>query len=369
MKKGYYIHFEGRGSVGVSKKIDAQMEEFKKHFDMQEMEVEIIPRTLAERVLGLFPTASIKRDYEGVLQRIKEPDFFYIRRTVADKAYLEFFKELKKRYPNCRIIVELYVYPYDRDNFGKWNAWPFYFKEIIYRRNLKKYVDRFVTYTPDKEIFGIPTICTTNGVNVEGIARINGKYHANKIIMLGVAYMQRQHGYERIIEGMKIYYNQTGNFYDVYLYLVGDGPEKKKYRELVEKYNLQEYVKFFPTTTGKDLDDLYDEGDIALAAFGMYKVGYHEAIGALKTRECLAKGIPMISGSPIDILDDRHPYAKIFPNDSSTVNIEEVIKFYKQIQRLGKNKNEVADVLREYAAEHADIAVVMRPIVDFFKKE
>lgn len=27
MKKGYYIHFQGRQSIGVSKKIDMQIEE------------------------------------------------------------------------------------------------------------------------------------------------------------------------------------------------------------------------------------------------------------------------------------------------------------------------------------------------------
>ena len=28
MKKGYYIHFQGRESIGVSTKIDMQLEEF-----------------------------------------------------------------------------------------------------------------------------------------------------------------------------------------------------------------------------------------------------------------------------------------------------------------------------------------------------
>ena len=256
MKRGYYIHFEGRSSIGVSKKIDVQMEEFQKHFIMQELEVETVPRTLLQRVLGLFPTASITRNYQAVLDAIEKPDFFYIRRTVADRDYLNFFKTLKERYPKCKIIVELFVYPYDKDNFGKWNAWPFYFKEILYRRNLKKYVDRFVTYTPDEEIFGIPTIRTTNGVNVEKIPKIKGEYQENRMVMLGVAHMQKQHGYERVIEGLKNYYSEPGKTYEVLLYLVGDGPEKKNLQKLVQKYGLQKYVKFYPIMTGKDLDDI-----------------------------------------------------------------------------------------------------------------
>lgn len=64
MKKGYYIHFEGRYSIGVSKKIDMQMEEFAKHYEMKELEIRTKNRTLFQRILGLFPTASITRDYE-----------------------------------------------------------------------------------------------------------------------------------------------------------------------------------------------------------------------------------------------------------------------------------------------------------------
>ena len=62
MKRGYYIHFQGRTSIGVSKKIDMQMEEFGRYFEMHELEIETIARTLFQRVIGLFPTASITRN-------------------------------------------------------------------------------------------------------------------------------------------------------------------------------------------------------------------------------------------------------------------------------------------------------------------
>lgn len=368
MKKGYYIHFQGRTSIGVSKKIDMQIEEFNKYFQIKELEIKADKRTLFQRLLGLYPTASIARNYSKALEELKDPDFIYVRRTVADRAYIEFWKEIKRRNPKCKIIIEIFTYPYDKDDFAKWNAWPFYIKELIYRRRLKRYVDRFVTYTADKEIFGIPTIRTTNGIRVEGIQRINGNYEENKIVLLGVAYMQRQHGYERVIKGLRNYYRNADGSYRVYLYLVGDGPEKIKYQELVEKFHLQKYVKFYPNTTGKELDVLYDASDIALGAFGMYKVGYYAPVGALKTRECLAKGIPLISGSPIDVLDDKFVYARIFPNDDSAIDISEIIKFYESIQKSGKSKTEVADEIRMYAKEHVSMSVVLKPIVEYIQQ-
>lgn len=365
MKRGYYIHFQGRTSIGVSKKIDMQMEEFERYFEMHELEIETVERTLFQRVIGLFPTASITRNYEKALARLKEPDFIYVRRTVADRAYVGFFREVRKRYPRCKILIEIFTYPYDKDDFGKWNAWPFYIKEILYRGKLKKYISRFVTYSRDSEIFGVPTICTTNGINVDSQTKVSGEYRENVLTLLGVAYMQRQHGYERVIEGMHEYYAGGGGKCKVYLYLVGEGPEKKRYKELVQKYHLEEYVTFYPVTTGKELDELYDQADIALAAFGMYKVGYNEPIGALKTRECMAKGMPMISGSPIDIVDDNFEYAKIFSNNSAPIDMNEVIRFFEVIKNKNKSKIIVADKLRRYAHEHAGMATMMKSIVDF----
>ena len=99
MKKGYYIHFQGRESIGVSKKID--------------MQLRAPDRSLVQRVFGLFPTASIARDYDEALKKLDSPDFIYVRRTVADRAYLTFWESVKERYPACKIIIEIFTYPYD----------------------------------------------------------------------------------------------------------------------------------------------------------------------------------------------------------------------------------------------------------------
>lgn len=367
MKHGYYIHFEGRASVGISKKLDMQIEEFGKYFDIHELEVETVKRNIFQRVVGLLPTMSIKRNYEEALEKLDHPDFIYVRRNVADRAYLNFWKEIKQRYPKCKIIIEIFTYPYDKDDFGKWNAWPFYIKEIIYRPRLKKYVDRFVTYSDDKEIFGIPTIITTNGIVVEKVKIVKGSYTENVITLIGVAYMQRHHGYERLIQGLREYYQTGEHKYKVKLLLIGDGPEKPRYQKMTEKYQLQEYVKFYPTMSGEKLDEMYDISDIALASFGMYKLGIYEKLGALKTRECLAKGMPLITGCEIEGLEEDYKYVKNFPNNDQVVNIEEIVDFFEGIKAKDTNKETVAHTIREYATEHVSMRSVMEPIVSYIE--
>lgn len=367
MKRGYYVHFQGRTSIGVGKKIDMQMEEFRKFYDMQEIEVETPERSLGERIIGLFPICSIKRNYGPALKLITNPAFIYIRRTVADRAYVRFLQQVKEKFPDCKIIIEIFTYPYDKDDFGKWNAWPFYLKEIIYRRKLKQYVDRFVTYTKDEEIFEVPTICTINGINVESMTIVKGCYQKNKLTLIGVAYMQRHHGYERIIEGLREYYQKKNQSYTVELLLIGDGPEKRKYQELVEKYSLQDVVKFYPTMSGTQLDEMYDRSDIALASFGMYKLGYYGKLGALKTRECLAKGMPLMTGCKIDVLDDDYKYAKNFVNSPQIINISEVIKFYEDITKDHRDKQETSRIIREYAVQYVSMESAMKPIINYIE--
>lgn len=367
MKKGYYIHFQGKSSIGISKKIDMQIEEFAQHYNMKELEVPTPVRPLVLRLLGLFPTASITRDYQQVFEELDKPDFIYVRRTVADRKYVDFWKKIKKKYPKCKIIIEVFTYPYDKDEFAKWNAWPFYIKELLYRKNLKKYVDRFVVYSEDTKIFGVPTIRTTNGVNVEKIELVKGQYQDNKITLIGVAYMQRQHGYERVIEGLRQYYQNRENKYTVELLLIGDGPEKPKYQKLVQKYNLQDNVKFYPNMLGKQLDAMYDSSDIALAVFGMYKVGFYGKVAALKIRECLAKGMPFITGCETDIPSADYKYVRIFPNNAQAIDITEVVRFYEKIRKENMDKKAVADVIREYAVSHVSMEAVMKPVFDYIE--
>ena len=211
-----------------------------------------------------------------------------------------------------------------------------------------------------------PSVCHEN---CSSVRPVRGSYQKEELHLIGVAYMQRQHGYERIIQGLAKYYKQKSIYTIIYLDLVGDGPEKKKYVKLVKENHLEKYVTFFPTTSGEELENLYDRADIALAAFGMYKVNYYEAIGAIKTRECLAKGLPMISGSPIDILDEDFDYARIFPNDRTPIDMEDVLSFFENVQKQGKSKENVAAILREYAKEHASMKAVMAPVVEYIETE
>lgn len=360
MKKGYYVHFGGGKTSGVAKKIAMQTAEFAKYFSMEETLVQDIPRSLPKRVIGLLPQMSIERAYGEALERIAEPDFIYIRRAVADKKYVSFLREIKRKYPACKIIVEVFTYPYNRDDFGKWDTWPFYFKELLYRGRLREAVDRFVTYSRDEVIFRVPCIRTMNGVDIEKIRPVQKmRREGDAIHLLAVANFQRHHGYERILQGLHRYRGER----KFRLHLVGEGPEYVRYRKLSEKWKLSEQVVFYGKKTGEELERLYEKADIALASFGMYKLGL-DSISTLKTSEYLAKGLPIIAGCRERALEEGDPaYYRRFPNDKSAVDMEQVAVFYDEL--CGREVCTLVRQIREYAEKTVSMEAVLRPVVEY----
>lgn len=366
MKRGYYIHFDARISPGVSKKIDMQIRELRKSFDMEEINIRAKDCSLVWRVLRLLPGGAISRTYDEALEQIIEPDFLYIRRATADKEYVNFFKEIRRRWPNCKILVEIFTFPYDKDEFLRTFAWPFYFKEAFNRKKIYKYIDRYVTFSEKEMIFSVPTIQTGNGIEVSKVIPLKAdRWKADTLNLIAVAYMQKHHGYERLIKGLYQYY-RAGGKRNIYLHLVGDGPEKKKYISLVGKYHLEKNVLFYANTLGEELDQLYEKADLAISSLGWYKDGVnHES--SIKVREYMAKGFPTVIVCPVNGVEEDFEYLFQLPNNKSVIQIEDLLDYYDKIV-VKKSRTETTDFIRKKAFSYADMSVVMKPIVEFVER-
>lgn len=363
--KGYYIHFDGSKTPGVNKKIKMQTEALQQYFDMEEIEITYIPKSLLWRVLRLLPFGGIERDYESCLAKLKNPDFVYIRRTLADRYYIRFLRKIKKINPECKILIEIYTYPYDKDEFSKWYVLPFYWKEKWNRRKVSDLIDRYVTVSKDDYIFGKQTLKISNGIFVDRVKPAEYTEKENgRIDMIAVAYMQKQHGYERILEGMYLYY-KNGGTRPVYLHLVGDGPEKERYRQLAGTYQIDKNVIFYPTMQGDELEAVFQNKDIAVAALGLYKNGVYYESG-LKTREYLAKGIPMVTSCIVDVFEkSSFQYYCSFPNDDTPIDMSKIIDFFDDIIQEGRS--EVQKKIRQFAKENVDMEKVMKPVIEYLK--
>ena len=295
-----------------------------------------------------------------------DADYIYLRRPfVMNRHMRKVFARIKARNPKCKIIVEIPTYPYDAE-YGTYKAKEMLIWKDRYNRNrMQGLVDRFADLTGQKEIFGIPTLKIINGIDVDKIRKKTYVPSSDGTIhMCAVAAFKEWHGYERLIEGVKQYY-QNGGEKKIKLHFVGDGSELPRYRRLVREYGLDAYFEFHGYLRGSELDRVYDISDISLGTFGMYKINLNYSCN-LKSREAVARGIPMVTGCPTDIFTEgKYKYYFEFPNDPSVVDIRKIIDFVDEIYKNGAES--VIEEIRQYAYENVTMDAAMKNVIDYCK--
>lgn len=363
LKQGFLLHYDARVMLGVSKKIDMQLHELRKYASVEEICIKLKTKSMVINALAVLPFMSLSWDYEEAYKRIKEVDFIYVRSISYDYITYRFVKWVKKNNKNCKIVVEIPTYPLRAECFQSIQGIVLYPKQIWNRMRMAKYIDRYVVYTNVEYAYGVKTIYTQNGIDVDSIKPISGEVNNGDIILIAVAYMQKYHGYDRLLNGLASYYSNNPSR-KVFVKLIGDGPELETYRDIVANSNLSSYVSFEGNKTGKDLDEAYDQADLAVGSLGGYRIGIN-LFSSLKTREYLAKGLPIISGAPIDVLVEKgREYCLEFPNDDTPIDIEKVVEYYDKVY-LNSTRKEVAQNIHEFAKENVDMSAVMKPIVNF----
>jgi hypothetical protein len=154
------------------------------------------------------------------------------------------------------------------------------------------------------------------------------------------------HGYDRVIEGLRIYYCAgEKDKKKVFFHIVGDNTnrESTRYKELVKKYSLSQYVLFYGKKSGKELDIIFNEADIAVGSLGCHRIAIKNA-KPLKNREYCARGLPFFY-SDIDVdFEDRDFILKVPANDEP-VNIAAIVDF-------ATNNTFDAVKIRNYAVEN-----------------
>lgn len=367
--KGYFIPFGAREIISIDKKIDMQIQQLSTIASMEEVDVDLTTKNLFRNALSALPFIDLPWNYADAYQKIQNPDFIFMRRTGPDRSLIKFLNYIKTRYPQCKVIMEVATYPYIRELLQRIDGWALLPKDLFNRRKLKKYVDRIVTYSDDLKIFDIPTIRVMNGIDVKSIKPIcdNGNSETKIIRLLAVGVLQKSHGYERCIQGLAQYYfNKPGRTIEIHI--VGDGTELNYYKNLVAKYHLERYVFFYGRKVGVELEQIYNNMDIALGSFGAYKRGITKS-SSLKIREYLAKGLPIISGCREDVFDDMsdYPFYLQMPNDNSLVDMRDILCFYDSVYSGNITRQAVHDEIREFAKIKVDMEITMKPIIEYLQ--
>ncbi len=346
MKKGVYIIYNKiTDTTGVNKKIHGQIEAFKKAgFEMKtvHMSTKYMP---GWKILYRLPFTNILPHWRW-FEEFENCDFIYFRRPpFMNVPFLGMLKVIRKRNPNVKIIMEIPTYPYDREFIQIKRNIPLMIKDKIEGGGVKRYIDAIAVLTEDKEIFKIPAVRIRNGFDFSDIRLSKILESYADIHIAACALFQEWHGYERLINGLHQYY-QNGGGRRIVLHFIGEGPELNTYKKLVKKYGLQSHAVFYGRKRWSEIMEIYDRCSLGASSLGVYKAGL-DYLCALKLREYLAAGLPIIGAGRLDVMevDALKPYVCCFANNSSVLPVEQVICFHDSLY-LGKKAAQIRNMMQ-----------------------
>lgn len=292
--------------------------------------------------------------------RNRKYDWVYNRFGLFDTFYVNVLKTLKQN--GARILVEVPTYPYTGERNPGFLNWLMFAWDRFEQRKIRSIIDRVVDTGHTKSIWGIPTICIKNGYDVEAVPLASRK--KDNVISFGTAaLLQPYHGFERLILAMDEYYNDnTGTKEEAVFHIVGDGPERKFYEELVKKKGLEDKIRFHGLLGGKKLDEIYDLVDVGVCSLGCYKKNLFFS-GELKSREYLSRGIPFVLSCDLDMENELEEdmFIKV-PNDSSILDFSSLIDFAKESIA---NREKIAIRMRSLAEDIISEEKAFFPVIDY----
>ena len=126
----------------------------------------------------------------------------------------------------------------------------------------------------------------------------------DEVLLLGVGRLSEQKGFHYLIEAVSFIREE---FQSVRLILIGEGPERKRLIQLVERLGLQNVVEFKGGIPQTQLADYYRASDVFILPSIRTKRGEEEAFG-LVLAEAMASGLPVIgtrTGGISSLIEDQ----------------------------------------------------------------
>lgn len=166
----------------------------------------------------------------------------------------------------------------------------------------------------------------TNGVDIAARA-VNAHWvvHAGLTFVCAGA-LGPWHGLDRLLQGMAAV---PGD--DSRLLVVGDGPELPRLRSEAAALGLADRVSFMASAGGADFDRVMARADVGVASLGEHRRG-GAALSPLKTRDYLARGMPVLfAGDDPDLRGDL-PFTFRLADDDSPVDVPQVRRWLQALR-------------------------------------
>lgn len=150
-----------------------------------------------------------------------------------------------------------------------------------------------------KKEFHVDSVCVNNIVDVKAFPFTETKENKNKYVFVVTGRLASGKKIDLLLSAFARLVLEDKN---VFLYVIGDGAEKEKLKNLVITYKLQEYVEFCGSKSRNEIHDIYKKSHcfVLPSDSETFGVAYIEAI---------ASGLPVIAtkcGGPEDFVEKEN---------------------------------------------------------------
>lgn len=349
-KKGVINKIKGKTDAFINYQITFDFIYFKNKNELFFNESKILQ--VPSRIL-FFRNFIFKRAYK----KLKNENyiFLYIRYFGSDRYFIKFLKKVKKL--GIKVFLEFPTFPYD----GEVRASNFIEKIIIrrdkkFRTKLHNYIFRVITFANIDEILNISTIKLKNGIDVERLPLSKTEKIKGIFNLIAVANVSRWHAFDRLIFGMKNYFQKSDSEIDVHFKIVGGGNEVKSLIELTNKLGMESKVSFVGPKMEHELDREFEGIHMAVGSLGLHRIGLFES-STLKVREYTARGLPSVIGYKDISINQEATFVIQIPSNESAVDIHELIQFYENLKVTPYE-------IREYAKKYLTWKIQVKKIID-----
>jgi glycosyltransferase involved in cell wall biosynthesis len=269
------LDISNENNLGVFNKMFGQARAFATYgvyvsFIYSELHTFILYNLISNVKIKIRPR-STKDYYNRILRLIDDDkyDAIYIRYSLSDYFFISFLDGLKKLRRRIKIVIDFPTYPYEKElNNNEILDVDRYFRKHIY-----KFIDFGICYYDVNSIFSVPVFNIGNGINLNNLPlKKTWDLDKRRLDIIAVANLSVWHGYDRLIKGLNEYYSEKHDLL-VHFNIVGVGPELSNLKCIAQRLNLENHITFHGIRKGKELDELFDNSQVAIGSLGMYRTG------------------------------------------------------------------------------------------------
>nr|AHB32831.1 Gtr158 [Acinetobacter baumannii] len=331
MKKVFFLTNAvdlANSSDGLAKKIHAQTKAFQDCGYVTELAgcsedfYKIGEHQFSIQESGVFKkTDEILKKVEKYILEQESYEILYIRKFYFTPRFLSFLKNIRQKFKS--ILLELPTYPYYGELLTSRAKVGFWIENLLVTKSLRKYIDKIVTFSSDKKIYGIDCIKISNGIDAS--EQIYFEEPSRDVIhFISVSSISFWHGIDRFILALKNYGEDNVHFHVV----GGDNEVSLSLQSMVREYSLKDKVTFHGHKSGDELKAIYAMSHIGVGSLGRHRSNIYY-LNSLKNREYIAKGLPIIYSEIDDDLEETAFVYKL-PASEELIDLSKVIEWFSE---------------------------------------